>query len=98
MLSGMADTHAVIWYLFGDQRLSPAAKAFLEATTAGENQIGLSSITLAEIIYLTEKKRIPIETFTRLVAALDAPGSLLVIIPFDRQIAETLSRVDRPNA
>jgi len=25
MLRGVADTHAVIWYLFGDPRLSAAA-------------------------------------------------------------------------
>lgn len=95
MLSGIADTHTVIWYLFGDRRLSPAAKTFLEETAIGENQVGLSSITLAEIIYLTEKKHIPPETFTRLTKALDVPGSLLAVVPFDRQIAEAMSRVDR---
>jgi PIN domain nuclease of toxin-antitoxin system len=95
MLSGIADTHAIIWYLFGDRRLSPAAKTFLEKAATGENQVGLSSITLAEIIYLTEKKRIPPGTLTRLTGALDMPGSLLAVVPFDRQIAEALPRVER---
>lgn len=27
MIAGVADTHAALWYLFGDARLSPTAKA-----------------------------------------------------------------------
>ena len=30
MLRGVADTHAVIWYLFADSRLPANARAFLE--------------------------------------------------------------------
>jgi len=52
MLAGLADTHTVIWYIFADPRLSSTAKAFIdEAATAGD-QLGVSSITLIEIVYL----------------------------------------------
>ena len=30
MISAVADTHAAIWYLFGDPRLSPAAFEFID--------------------------------------------------------------------
>ena len=95
MLRGIADTHTLIWYLFGDHRLSATAKTFLETTAAEGNQVGFSAITLAEIVYLAEKGRIPGETFSRLLASLTMPDSVLVEIPFDRRIAEALFRVDR---
>lgn len=30
MLVGVADTHAVLWYLFADSRLSATAKAYID--------------------------------------------------------------------
>lgn len=96
MLRGIADTHTVIWYLFNDSRLSPAAKAFIETVGTENNQIGFSAITLAEIVYLAEKERIPKETFTRLVAALDQTDSVLTEVVFDRRVAEAMSDVERP--
>jgi len=44
MFAGVADTHAGLWYLFGDSRLYPSAKL-----------IAISVITLAEIVYFVEK-------------------------------------------
>jgi PIN domain nuclease of toxin-antitoxin system len=95
MLRAIADTHVVIWYLFNDSRLSPTAKAFIETAAMENNQIGISSLTLAEIIYLIEKERIPRETLTRLIEALDQADSVLTEIVFDRRVAESLSRVER---
>ncbi len=34
MLVGVADTHAVLWYLHAAPRLSPTAKAFIDAAAA----------------------------------------------------------------
>lgn len=94
MLVGVADTHTVIWYLYADPRLSPAAKAFIEAAAANGDQIGLSSITLIEMVYLIEKGRIAVESFTRLAAALEEPGGLFIEIVPDLRVARTLSRID----
>ena len=95
MLRAIADTHAIVWYLFADSRLSSTAKTFIETASAENNQIGFSSLTLAEIVYLIEKERIPKETFARLITALDQSDSVLTEIVFDRRVAETLSRVER---
>jgi len=59
------------------------------------NQIGFSSITLAEIVYLSERGRINADTLDRLLAAVDSEDALLVEIPFERNIALTLRQVDR---
>lgn len=64
------------------------------AVAQGDN-VGFSSITLAEIVYLTERQRVPPDTLTGLTAALDLPNSVLVEVPFERRIAEAMVRVDR---
>jgi len=95
MLVAIADTHTVIWHIFDDNRLSKPARVFLDDAATAGYLVGLSSITLVEIVYLIEKSRIPAETLIRLLAALDSPGSVLADVPFDRHIAQALSRVER---
>ena len=95
MLVAIADTHTVIWYIFDDARLSEGARVFLDNAAAAGQQVGVSAITLAEIVYLSEKGRIHPTAITRLVASLDSPESVLVEVPFDRHIALALSRVNR---
>ena len=55
----IADTHTTLWYLFSDPRLGGAASAFIDATVADGNHIGVSAISPAEMVYLIEKSRIP---------------------------------------
>ena len=95
MLRAVADTHAVIWYIFADPRLSATVRTTIEQIAIEGNQIGFSSITLAEIVYLSERGRINADTLDRLLAAVDSEDALLVEIPFDRNIALTLRQVDR---
>lgn len=94
MLAGVADTHTVLWYLYATPRLSPTARAFLETAAASGDQIGLSSITLIERVYLIEKGRIDAESFTRLAVALEDSNGMFLEVPPDLQIARALSRID----
>jgi PIN domain nuclease of toxin-antitoxin system len=57
MIAAIADTHSVILYLFSDPRLGKAASAFIDVTITNGDHIGVSAITIAEMIYLTEKGR-----------------------------------------
>ncbi len=95
MLRAVADTHTVIWYLFADERLSATARAAIEEATASGDQIALSSITLAEIVYLSEKGRVAPATLDRLLTAMDRENAALVEIPFDHHIALALRKVER---
>jgi PIN domain nuclease of toxin-antitoxin system len=45
MITAIADTHAVIRYLYDDPRISEKAKRFIEVTKGDGNQIGISTIT-----------------------------------------------------
>src|SRR5574341_2263300 len=94
MIAGVADTHAVIWYLAPDPRLSPNARAFIDSAFSAGNQVAISTITLVEIIYLIERSRIPSETLSRLARELTKPRPALVEIPLTLEVARTLSLVD----
>jgi len=94
MVGGIADTHAVIWYTFSDSRLSSNARSFITSANLNGDHIGVSSITLIEMVYLIEKGRIAAESFTRLVTALEAPQSEFVEIPVDLRTARALSQID----
>ena len=73
MIAGVADTHTALWYLFNDARLSVAAGDFIDQAAAAGSQMVVSSITLAEIVYLIEKNRLPANAYSDLKAALDDP-------------------------
>ena len=95
MARAVADTHTVIWYLYNDTRLSPTAHTWIEDAAAAGEQIALSSITLAEMVYLIERGRIDAAALTRLMVELDTTDAVLVEVPLDRRVAQAMSRVAR---
>ena len=95
MIRAVVDTHAVIWYLFADERISATARTTIEEAAAGGDQIAFSSITLAEIVYLSEKGRIDPATLDRLLTAVDSEDAVLIEVPFDRHVAQALREVER---
>ena len=95
MIEAVADTHTIIWYLFDDPRLSDTARQTIETAAANGNQIAIASITLAEIVYLGEKKRIPEQTLERLLNAIEKENSVLIEIPLDKNVVKALTKVER---
>ena len=94
MLVAVADTHAAIWYLSKDPRLSASAFTFMQSAAARGDVIGLSSITFVEMVYLIEKGRIPAEGLSRLARIVAEPDGAFVEIPVDLKIARALSQID----
>ena len=90
MIRAVADTHALIWYLTGDPRLSAPARVFIDTALSQGEQIALSVITLIEMIYLTEKKRIPRPILERAVALFTESPGAFAVMPVDLGIAQTL--------
>ena len=82
MILAVADTHAALWYLFGDPRLSARAKTFIDQAAAGRSSIEISPISVAEIVYLIEKNRLPASAFDDLRTALDNPNHVFNEAPF----------------
>ena len=55
MIAAVADTHTAFWHLFDDARLSRAAGAFIREAATTRRKIAISTISLAELVYLIEK-------------------------------------------
>ncbi|MDW8318975.1 MAG: PIN domain-containing protein [Anaerolineae bacterium] len=95
MIRAVADTHAMLWYLYDDPRLSQAARDLMDAVDAAGDQIAISSVTLAELVYLVEKGRIASEAWQRVMAIVQQPNAALVEIPLDREVVNLMWRVER---
>jgi len=95
MASLVADTHAVIWYLFGSASLSAAARAAMDAAIQGGGSIFVATISLVEAAYLIEKGRIPAVTFDRMDLALSDPASGFAPVPLEQEVARALRGVPR---
>jgi len=95
MIIAIADTHAAIWYLFSDPRLGSAASAFIDDTIAKGDHIGVSAISLAEMVYLIEKGRIPANSLNDLPAAIADPTAILQHVPLDENVAMKMREVSR---
>lgn len=95
MIVAIADTHAAIWYLFSDPRLGTAASAFIDETIAKGEHIGVSAISLAEMVYLVEKGRIPPNALSDLHAAIADPTTVLQHVPLDENVAMKMREVAR---
>jgi PIN domain nuclease of toxin-antitoxin system len=94
MIAGVADTHTALWYLYDDARLSVAAGDFIDQAAAAGSQIVVSSISLAEIVYLIEKNRPPASNdYTDLKAALDDPDHVFKEAPFTVEIVDAMRQV-----
>ena len=94
-MHAIADTHALVWYLMNDPRLSPAAKAaFTTAATHGQF-VGIPAISIVEIIYLTEKERIPQAALTSLQSQLNSQQTVLQVIPLDEAISFHVQQINR---
>ena len=95
MVVAIADTHTTLWYLFSDPRLGRAASAFIDATVVKGDHIGVSAISVAEMVYLIEKGRIPATALTDVQAAVADPNAVLRYVPVDQDIATNMAAIQR---
>jgi PIN domain nuclease of toxin-antitoxin system len=95
MIAGVADTHTALWYLYDDGRLSMTAGAFIDQAGEGGNRIVVSAISLAEIVYLIEKNRVPANAYADLRTALADPDHVFKEVPFNGEIVDAMLLVPR---
>lgn len=93
--SAVSDTHAAIWYLNADPRLSSRAKTFIDESGVQGKPVLISAITLVEVVYLQEKGKIPPDTLARLEEALRAQDAVLRIADLTLTVALAVGRVLR---
>lgn len=95
MILAIADTHTAIWYLFSDPRLGKAASTFIDETIAKGDHIGVSAISIAEMVYLVEKGRIPAGALNDLHAATADPKAGLRHVALDEAVALKMTEIPR---
>lgn len=91
----MADTHVAVWYVFNDRRLSKNANAFLDAAEIAGQRIAVSPISLAELVYLVEKRRVPPSVYDDVRLAMADPDCVLVEAEFNAGVVESMRLVPR---
>ena len=94
-IRAVADTHALIWYIYDDPRLSETARSTMEAIELSGNHIAAPSISLVEMVYLIEKARIPAESLGKTIALFKRANPFLVEVALGHPIVETMRLVDR---
>jgi PIN domain nuclease of toxin-antitoxin system len=95
MVAGVADTHTALWHLFDDPRLSPPARAFIDEAAATRRKIAISSISLAEVVYLVEKNRLHASAYNELAQALADPEHVFAEAALTAAIVRTMQQVPR---
>ena len=95
MIAGIADTHAALWYLLKNPSLSATARRFMDDAAGTGFGIGLSPISLAEIVYLVEKNRMPASAYEDLKTALADPDYVIEEAPFTVEIVDAMHQVPR---
>lgn len=95
MIAGVADTHTALWYVMKNPRLSTRAREFMEEAAAIGHNIAISSISLAEIVYLIEKGRLPPSVYGELKAALADSDYLIEEVPLSAEIVDAMRQVSR---
>jgi len=91
----LADTHALIWYLFDEGRLSSAGRAALDGAISAGFPILVSAVSIIEVIYLEERHRISAGATGRIRQACEAADPSIEIVPIDARVAHSLQLVPR---
>ncbi len=91
----VTDTHPLIWALSNDPQLSPRAqRAFAEADT-GQAVIIIPPIVPVEMIYLSEKDRIPAQLVDDLLAKVSKPGLSYRLGELNVSVITSLRQISR---
>ena len=91
----VADTHALVWYLSRDERLSSRALLALRETVSAGGTLFVSAVSLVEILYLVEKGRLPGETLLRAYEAVTEPGGPIIALPVDLSVCRAMEAIPR---
>lgn len=88
------DTHIAIWYFADATQLSKPAETAIDNAEAN-GIIFVSAITIVELIYLTEKGKIPPDVLDLLRDALDDPTTAFRLTETKREIADEVENIPR---
>jgi PIN domain nuclease of toxin-antitoxin system len=91
----VTDTHALIWHLTGNSKLSKKAKDIFQNADNGMHQIIIPSIVLIEMVYLTEKERISNSSFEKVFQLLDNVDGSYEEASLNKETVKALQKIPR---
>jgi len=89
------DTHTAIWYFANSPELSALATQAIDNAVAGGDSIILATISIVEIVYLIDKRKLVPQTLTRLIQNLKLPNNSFVSQDLTEDVAQTLQQIPR---
>src|SRR6266498_4166042 len=95
MNAAVTDTHALVWHLSRSPRLTQPALAVLQAAGQGNARIWVPAIVVVEIIYLSERGRIPADLLRHSLERLETPNGSYAVAPLDLAVARCVARIPR---
>jgi PIN domain nuclease of toxin-antitoxin system len=94
-MAAVLDTHVAIWYLLDSENPSQTAYALIDGAAASGSPTYISAISLVEVIYLVERRRIASNAFERFSNELSQDSPAFTVVPLDLRVAEALKRIQR---
>lgn len=91
----VTDTHPLIWGLSNDPQLSARARAVFAEVDAGRAIIIIPPIVAIEMVYLSEKDRIPAQLVDDLLAKVARPGLSYCLGELNTSVITALREISR---
>ena len=91
----VVDTHAFIWHLQTNPRLSTSAQVIFEAADSGQAEVLVPSIVLVEMVYLADKKRIEGNLVQQALDLVGPASQNYIVVPLDDETVEAMRQIDR---
>lgn len=88
----LADTVAIVRHLRSHPALGPQAAQILREADAGRHHVYIAAITLMEVLYLSEAKRVAVR-LDELVERVSGSGNY-EIVPINADVVLTAAEVD----
>jgi PIN domain nuclease of toxin-antitoxin system len=95
MSSIVLDTHTSIWYLRNSPKLSAVAGERIDQTIRSGDFAYIATISLVELIYLSEKGKVTDSEFAGLIDPASDASSGILAMPLTTEIAIALRQIPR---
>jgi len=86
----VADTHALVWYLTGDERLGDTAEQLLRQADSGEVSVVIPTIVMAEAMFISERTG---ASFEALLDKIES-GSNYEVYPLNIKVVKQMNGMD----
>ncbi len=95
MADVVIDTHTAIWYFANSPEISALATQTIDNAVTNGDSVILATISIVEIVYLIDKRKLVPQTLSRLIQSLKLPNNSFVSQDLTEDIAQTLQQIPR---